>query len=387
MKQKVLYIITKSDVGGAQKYVADLANSLDKNQFEAKILYGGKDLKWLSNKVWPWAFFLNDWLAIFELIKILKKEQPHIIHLNSSKAGVIGSLAAFLFSTKLKFVFTAHGWVFNPTNKLSSPARWFYVLLHKFAAIFQDKIICVSEYDRQLALKYKIAPETKLITVHNGIDPNIPFLDQQTARKELIKRLAFSVQRKGENKNTLNANRYILNPDIPWVGSIGRLVKEKDYETFIRAAALIPNAHFFIIGTGPEKERLKTKSQKLKSNMHFINPTENDAKYLKAFDVFIMSSIKEGCPYILLEAMAAELLIVVTEAGGMPEMIKNNENGFVVPQKNPQALADAIQKLTTNKNIASEFGQITKKTIQEKFELKKLVAKTTATYKAIIPNS
>ncbi len=163
MNKKVLYIITKSDIGGAQKYINDLASNLDKIQFEAKILYGGRDLKWLSNKTWPWFLFLNDWLAILELVKIYGQEKPDVIHLHSSKAGVLGSLAAKIYKVKCqmsistgrqanvkysppKVVFTAHGWVFNPTNALSFPARLFYVFLHKFAALFQDKIMSVGSW-------------------------------------------------------------------------------------------------------------------------------------------------------------------------------------------------------------------------------------------------
>src|SRR3989344_7073919 len=124
-KLKILYIITKSDIGGAQKYVADLADNLDRDNFEAKILYGGKNLRWLIRDAKPWFLFLSDWLAILELVKIYAKESPDIIHLNSSKAGFLGSLAAFIFNKtygsynntmNTKVIFTAHGWVFNPTN-------------------------------------------------------------------------------------------------------------------------------------------------------------------------------------------------------------------------------------------------------------------------------
>ncbi|MBI4992183.1 MAG: glycosyltransferase family 4 protein [Candidatus Harrisonbacteria bacterium] len=377
MRKKILYVITKSDVGGAQKYIADLGSNLDKNKFEPKILYGGKDIKWLSNKVWPWTFFLNDWLAIWELAKVYQKEKPDIIHLNSSKTGVLGSLAAWLYALTLrpttydlrpKVVFTAHGWVFNPTNYLSLLVRWFYILLHKFAALFQNKIICVSEYDYQLALRYGIAPRAKLITVHNGIDPNMKFLNKETARKEIITKLKTQSSK--------------LKTDSPWIGSIGRLVKEKNYETLVKAATLVPNAYFFIIGSGPKSEELKVKSEKLKVNerLFFVEPGGEDYKYLKALDIFVMSSIKEGLPYILLEAMAAELPVVVTEAGGIPEIIKNHENGLMVAQKNPQQLASAIRGLLDNQSVATELKKTAKEAVREKFSLEKMISKTESVY-------
>jgi len=377
MKTKVLYLITKQDVGGAQKYTHDLIAHLDKNFFEAKILYGGKDIKWLSNKTWPWLLFLNDWLAIRELVKVFQKEQPNIVHLNSSKAGVLGSLATKIYKVvslkplviSPKVIFTAHGWVFNPTNALSTPVRWFYILLHKFAAAFQDKIICVSEYDYWLALQYKIAAKEKLVMIHNGIDPNTKFLDRETARNKMIKKLKTTSSKPQAN--------------YPWIGSIGRLVKEKNYETLIKAAALIPNAYFFIIGAGPEMNKLKRRNEKLKlkNRLFFIEPTGNDAQYLKAFDIFVMSSVKEGLPYILLEAMLAGLPAIVTEAGGIPEMIQNHENGLMVAQKNPALLAKTIQGLLSNQNIAKELGVSAGLAVQKKFSLNKMLLETSIVYR------
>lgn len=376
MKKKILYIITKADVGGAQKYVHDLAANLDTDAFEAKIIYGGRDLKWLSNKTYPLGFFWNDWLALVEFIKLLKAEQPHIIHLNSSKAGVIGSLAAWLYKiTHLtsnfglpKVVFTAHGWVFNPTNYLTPPVRWFYVLLHRATALCQDLIINVSEYDRKLALQYKIAPKKKLVTIYNGIDPNITFLEKLAARKALI--------------NKLESNVNLPPVHGRWVGSIGRLTKEKNYETLIETAPQIPNAYFFIIGEGREETDLQSQITKLKLADRFfiIKPTGKDALYLKAFDVFVMSSIKEGLPYTLLEAMRAELPIVVTRAGGMPEVIHDKKNGLVVNQKDPLALRVAILEFLGNFWWLGKLDVENRKKIESIFNLRRMVKESEKQY-------
>src|SRR3989344_8891878 len=235
---KILFVITKDDVGVAQKYVRDLAENLDKARFEAKIITGGKNgVYFLSNSLKPHFLFLNDLAAAVELFFVFRREQPDIIHLNSSKAGVVGALAACLYklflkpksyNLKVKVIFTAHGWVFNPDNNLSGLRRRFYILLHRFAAKFQDAIINVSEYDRQLAIKEKIALSQKLFTVRNGIDvQNMKFVDREIARTTLIKKLKI-----GNGKLEINGM---------WIGSIGRLVSEKSYEDFIRAAALVKN--------------------------------------------------------------------------------------------------------------------------------------------------
>ena len=400
---KILYILTKSGIGGAQKYVADLAENLDNKKFEAKIIYGGVELRWLSNKTHPWFLFINDWLAVFELVKIFKKEQPDIVHLNSSKAGVIGAMAAKLFNvtchgSHVIVIFTAHGWVFNLTNEISWLARQFYVLLHKISAKFQDKIICVSGYDYNLALEYNICEPEKLVKIHNGIDPNMKFLSKKEARNNLINKFNLNSSNNPQSfnhliiqsnldlsQNTQSLNHLIiksLNPSWPWIGSIGRLVKEKNYETFIEAAKLVPNAYFFIIGDGLELNNLKSLILNLELGDRFfiIPPTGNDAQFLRAFDVFAMSSIKEGLPYILLEAMAAGLPAVVTEAGGMPELIKNHESGLMVAQKNPEALARAIGGLIENKIIAKELFQKAMEIVRERFSLKKMVSETEKVY-------
>lgn len=400
-KIKILYILTKSGIGGAQKYVADLSENLDKNKFETRIFYGGIDInpvrsrpaeggataisgqpasngvKWLSNKTYPWFLFINDWLAIFEIARILRKERPNIIHLNSSKAGFIGAISAiianFNSTKKIRVVFTAHGWVFNTTNELSWLVRQFYIFLHKIACLFTNEIICVSEHDHNLALEYDICAPEKLSTIHNGIDPNMKFMSKKEARSDLMIKLF---------NDLIIKNQELQNKNWKWVGSIGRLVKEKNYETLIEAAKLVPNTYFFIIGEGPKLDNLKFKIQDLRLADRFfiINPSGDDARYLKAFDVFAMSSIKEGLPYILLEAMAAELPIVITEAGGMPELIKNHENGLMVAQKNPEALARAIGGLIQNKIIAKELSQKAKEIVIEKFSLKKMLKETEVVY-------
>src|SRR3989338_9378537 len=154
--KRVLFVITADDVGGAQKYVRDLAAHLNPREFRAEILYGGKPgARFLSNALHPYFFFLNDVLAVFELARTFRKKQPDVIHLNSSKAGVVGALAAFFYKRSLKssslvshlpslkVVFTAHGWVFNPTNALGRLRRRLYIFLHRLAGRMTDVIINV----------------------------------------------------------------------------------------------------------------------------------------------------------------------------------------------------------------------------------------------------
>lgn len=369
-KTKVLYLVTKEDVGGAQKYVQDLANNLNKEKFEVRVVAGGKNgIFFLSNAFWPYLFFVNDWLAIAELFFFFKKERPDVVHLNSSKAGVVGAVAAKLAGVP-KVVFTAHGWVFNPDNTLGYFKRKLFVFLHRIAARCQDIIINVSEYDKTLAIQNRIAPSSKLATIYNGLDwKNLKFLDKKTSRKALA------------TLAKLNLSPHQLNAST-WVGSIGRLVIEKSYHDFIDAAALIKDndTQFFIIGDGPLKARLLARIKKLalESKFYIISDVAPAAPYMKAFDIFLLSSIKEGLPYTLLEAMAAGLPVITTRVGGMTEIA--TDRGLVMQPNMPDELARAIGHLINDKELAYRFAQKGNLFLKESLNLELMITATEKVY-------
>ena len=314
---------------------------------------------------------------MLELALTFRKKRPDVVHLNNSKAGVVGALAARLSNAfskhRIKVVFTAHGWVFNPKNDLSPFRRRFYIFLHRIAARGQDTIICASRYDRELALKHGIAPPEKLVVIYNGIDPQtINFLDRASARRAIL--------------DKLKAKSYQLKASDTWVGSVGRLTKEKAYDDFIAAASQIddPEVSFFIIGAGPLRENLQEKISELKLQERFfiipgISPA---APFLKAFDIFVLSSIKEGLPYSLLEAVSAGVPTVTTGVGGMPEAIAGN--GLIVPPKNPAMLREAIQKLIKDQKTRGKLPDEAQRGPQKEFTLKVMLEKTAAVYRALL---
>ncbi len=373
----ILFLVTKNDTGGAQKYVADLAAHLPKDTFRTEIVTGGKGgIHFLSNAFRPYFFFLNDIAAVIEIVFYLRKHHPDILHLNSSKAGVVGAIAAKLYNLTrhlssvtrhpLRVIFPAHGWVFNPENRYGWLRQRCYILFHKFAALFQDAIVNVSEYDRQLALRYRIAPANKLFTIHNGIDiATLDMLPKDMARASLTAK-----------RSTLNAQEF-------WVGSIGRLVAEKNYETLIDAAAKLndPSVAFFIIGEGYERKKLETliKMRGLKNNFFLLGTMPDATCYLKAFDVFVMPSIKEGLPYTLLEAMAAGLSIIATRTGGMPEILEP-QNGVIIPPRDSIGLANTIQKLLADASLQQTLGANAKAYAQKELTLERMVRETAAIY-------
>ncbi|MFH1551737.1 MAG: glycosyltransferase, partial [bacterium] len=200
-QRRVLYIITKSVWGGAAKYVYDLSTNL-MGEFDVAVAAGGQGQFYKKIKQTNIPYYqinnfqrtinpLKDLFAFFEILDLLFQLKPNIIHVNSSKAGGVvgaaGQIYRFFSHQKINLIFTAHGWAFNEDR-----FKWQIDLIKffsKITSLFYDKIICVSEYDRKMALKHKIAPKKKLITIHNGIDiKNIDFLEKKQAQKRLIGR-------------------------------------------------------------------------------------------------------------------------------------------------------------------------------------------------------
>jgi len=369
---KILYIITQSEWGGAQRYIFDLATNLPKDQYEVSVAAGGSEelfekldsvaiktfqLKYLIREISP----IQDYLAILEIRKLIKRIQPNIIHLNSSKAGIVGSLAAIGLKTRV--IYTIHGFVFN--EPMPAWKKYFYILAEKFTARFKEKLICVSEFDRQAGIKNKITSQKKFVTINNAVGP-INFLSQEIAREKL----------------GLPADKIII-------GTIANFYPTKGLNYLIAAAKIIidqrPEIFFQLIGFGQLENDLRTlvKESNIAANFTIFNGKNmnGDGKiYLKAFDFYTLPSVKEGFPYAILEAMQAGLPIVATNVGGLPEMINNNVNGLLVKPADPAELAQALISLLNDKNLAQQFGRQAKIDFENKFSLEKMIAATEKIY-------
>lgn len=381
--KKILYLITQSELGGAQRYVFDLANNL-KSEFDITVAFGepGENgelarmlkennieyfvLPHLKRRISP----INDFIALKEIIDLFKKLQPDIIHLNSSKISILGSLAAY-YNSKLKIknskiIYTVHGWVFNEPQPVW--LKQFYFWSEKITAHFKDKLICVSEFDRQIALEKRIANENKLITIHNGLG-EAEFLARFDARRQLV--------------TTFNIK---IEPDDILLGSIGNLYKTKGYEYLIKALKILAenNLKFkaVIIGGGKEKNALNKIIQEynLTGKVFLLGGIDNAGKYLNAFDVFISSSVKEGLSYTILEAMRAGIPIIATEVGGTPEMIEDGQTGLLVKPEDHQALADGIVKLTSHNVLREKLGTNAKMKAETNFTSEEMINKTKEVY-------
>jgi len=405
VNMKILYIITQSELGGAQKNVLDLAVGL-KNKHEILVAAGGNGpffeqlrknqvpctrLKYLRRVINPYF----DLLGLLEIKKLIQKEEPDILHLHSSKAGILGSLAGYFYSgnkndrsftppngtqddyskrssssTKMKVIYTVHGAVF--TAAFSAMTQKIFLWLEKYTAKFKDKIICVSANDKKLWLEYGAATENKLVVIHNGIAAEkIDFLEKEKAREGL----------------KIQEARYKIQTDTKIVGTIANFYPEKGLTYLIKAAkimnknALAPEAIFVVIGEGKEREMLEgmIKERNLENRFFLVGALPLAAQYLKAFDVFVLPSIKEGFPYVLLEAMAAGLPIISSLVGGTPEIIKNGEDGFLILSKNPKILAERIADILDNPELAEKLSEKAREKVKE-FSVERMIEETEKVY-------
>lgn len=338
--KKILFIVTQSEQGGAQRYIFDLAKNLDKSQFEVHVAAGGEGeffgylkqenltaykLKHLVRTMSP----LSDVLAYFEIKKLVKQLRPDIVHLNSSKAGVLGSLAAKKLKVA-KIIYTAHGFVFN--EPLPRQKKWLYKKIELANSRRLDKIIAVSDYDRQTAIKAGIHAD-KLTTIHNGIDPHLNFLTKEEARSKILTIL---------NHPNSQIPKF---PNSCLLGCVANLYPTKGLDVLIRAMTKV-DAKLIIVGSGPEKKNLQLIAYGLRLNdkIFFSGPIPNASTYLKAFDLFVLPSRKEGLPYVLLEAMAGRVPIVATKVGGVPEIIDDKITGYLAKANNVDDLAEKIKR-------------------------------------------
>ena len=383
--KKILYLVTQTKWGGAQKYVLDLAKHFKKHN-EVHIAYGEVDhldprffeicqkldiktipIKTLVRNINP----AREVLAIIDILKILNKENYNLLHLNSSKAGVLGSFAAKLYAfnlmnTKLRVVYTAHGFVFN--EPLPNLQLKLYKTMETISTTLQTAVITVSDFDKTSAIAQKICPDYKMFTIHNGLDfSEYHFFTKDEARKKL----------------GLDNHKF-------YFGTIASFYPVKGHSFLLEAikllkddhSALLNNARWALIGDGPDLDKIKklADSYQLNDFVKFIKPEGQDSQYLKAFDCFVMPSTKEGLPYAILEAGLSQTPIIATKVGGVPEILKNEATGLLIPPANPLSLAKAMEKIARDQKLAELMTINNNHNIRTHFSLSQQLTNTEELY-------
>src|SRR3989344_1686088 len=391
-KKKILYVITKSNFGGAQRQVFDLATGLPKDKFEVVVVLCGKGL--LKEKLDTAGVrtiiletlerdikIFGDLISFFKILKIIWEEKPAIVHAHSPKAGGLSAFAVLILNLLLKLrilsyppkanksragqlgvIYTSHGWTFRENR--SAIWKLLIRLVSWFIVALSNKTIVVSKDDKKEATDF-LGVKEKIVCVQNGTGA-INFLKKNEARKKIL-----------PNQEKL--------AEAFWFGAIAELHKNKGLNFAIEAMDKELPAILVIIGGGEERKNLEQliKKKGLQEKVLLVGQIDNAASLLKAFDVFLLPSIKEGMPYSILEAGAAGRPIIASNIGGLPEIITDMESGILVQTGRPAELKKAMEFLLNNPERRAVFGAVLKNTVPSKFGLSKMISQIETLYNSI----
>ena len=409
-KIKILRIISRLNIGGPAIHTILLTEGFDKGRFETVLVTGTVeknegDMFYLAEEKGVRPVFIpelgralnirRDFIAFWKLFCLIRKEKPNIIHTHTAKAGALGRLTGLLYkftyrlsfnklrnfrggtpkktegppsTYDLKLIHTFHGHVLHSYfGKIKSTL---FTLVEKFLARFTDKIIAVSESVRKELIDLRIVPTEKIVTIPLGL--------------ELEKYL------KIENNGPKNKN-------YKSVGIIGRLVPVKNHKIFLEAAKKLKDTSgskqkikFFIVGDGHLRPELENYAKRLgiKQNVIFAGWIKDLTQIYSELDIVVLTSLNEGTPVALIEAMAASRPVISTDVGGVKDlfskllevrrnggkaMIRYYDQGILINSEDAGNMAVAIIELLKNDEVRKKMGNKGRNTVYPKYDISRLL--------------
>ncbi len=378
---RVLHLITRLIIGGAQENTMLTAALLDPDRYAVDVISGpqtgpeGSLIEEVRARGIPLTIEptlmreinpIKDLCALFALYRHIRRGRYAIVHTHSGKAGILGRWAARLAGVSV-IIHTVHGWSHHDCQH--PLVRRLFVLLEQITAPITDKLIVVSSRNTEKGLADGIATPEKYITIRSGIDldrfrhPNRP---REAVRAEL------GIPR-----------------DAPVAGTVTRLSPQKAPLDFVAAAARVagqwPDVHFVVVGDGPLRADVEAAmaAQGLTERIHLTGLRRDVPDLMHSFDVFALTSLWEGLPRVLPQAMAAGLPIIATDADGNAEVVVDGVNGYLVPRGDVAALAERMAHLLRDPAQRSQMGQAGRKRVIE-FGVHKMVEDIATLYEALL---
>lgn len=338
--KKIGYVITQSEMGGAQKNVLLLADEFLKRGYKVDVICGGQgDLKKLCEEKGI-GYICDPYMVReinlpvdfknFKYLKSLFKENNYdIVHSHSSKAGLLARMAAKSAGIK-KNIYTAHGFVFN--EPMSNLKKKIYIWCEKYGAKCGDEVIAVSKKDYDCALDYKISSKENTVYIPNAIK-NID-RDSLKPKEKLLGEL-------GVNKDDFIignvSNFYDTKGHVYLMDALMRLLDEGYKFTALFA------------GEGKNLQDMKDKTKNYDS-IKYLGYRKDNYDIMNALDLFVLPSVKEGMPYVILEAMNLGKTVLCTKVGALTDMIKDGDNGYIVEPQSSDALYEKLKYILDNKD-------------------------------------
>lgn len=367
-QKRILYIITKSNFGGAQRYVFELAKRSKQEGFETAVALGGNGI--LKNKLEDegiQVFSLDsaqrdisikkEFKLLFRLLRIVRDYKPTVLHLNSPKIGGLGAVVGRLCKVQ-NIIYTNHGWAFKEDR-----TAWQLGLIRFFSWLtifFNKKVIVLSETEKSFVSSWPFA-KNKLAVIPNGLSK-------------------FELKTKEESLKELLGTRYPVADNTLILGTISELHKNKGLSYAIEGIRMFcdhfpeQKVIFIVIGEGERRKELEAlvAAKKLSGKVFLVGQVEDARSYLKAFDVFILSSVKEGLPYAILEAGVSGVPVISTSVGAIPEIIRNFETGLLIPPRRPQEIKNALIYHMEHSSVIKSCKENLKKEISDRFDFDKI---------------
>lgn len=377
-RPRVLHVITRLIVGGAQENTVDTCHRLDRARYEVDLLAGpqlgseGELVSTIDRGAVGFAVVpslvrelnpLKDPVALAALWRRIRRGRYHVVHTHSSKAGVLGRIAARLAGVPV-IVHTVHGWGFHAGMR---PARkGLYVALERLCGRFTDRLITVSEADAETGRSLGICAPERYVTIRSAID---------------VRRFAADARRGADARRELG-----LPPRAPVVGSIGRLSPQKAPELFVemaaRVARAVPGAQFLYVGDGPLRGRVEEMCARrgLADRVRFPGIRRDVGALLGAMDIFVLLSRWEGLPRAVIQAMAAGVPVVCSDVGGAREAVRDGVTGFLVPAGDADGAAAAACRLLGDSAARRRMGEEGRRLLPADFSVEVMVARIEALY-------
>lgn len=360
----ILYVITRAEMGGAQTHVLDLLRGFRQN-YKLTVATGergflteeaaklGVLVEVLPNLVQPLQP-LHDLRALRDISRLIRRIKPDLVHCHTSKAGIIGRIAARLTGTPS--VFTAHTWSFaDGTSKswklVGTPSE-------RIAASWTSKILAVSDSNRNLAIDRGVTSPDKIVTVHNGID-DTPYRAWTDVKS------------------------------VPGIIMVARFAPQKNQVQLIEAVSAIDLPFkLTFIGDGPTRAAVENlvAERGLQDRVEFLGMRTDTDQILASSSIFVLATNWEGFPITILEAMRAGLPVIATDVDGVREAVVHGTTGYLVAKSDTTSLRERICELLADVDARHRLGAAARARYESEFTQISMLRKIDSVYREILPD-
>ena len=372
-KKKVVHIV-EAMLGGIRQHVVDIIENLDNAKYDIYLIYCDRraDKAFFDEKdelekrctlilcnEMQRELGAHDYIAYKALVKCLRDIMPDIVHCHSSKAGIVGRMAAKRCGIHT-IVYTPNAYAFE-TPDIGNMKKSIYVLAEKYLSRYATTItINVSKGEMALARKYKLDKEGKFTLIYNGI-PDIELPSKEESKKELG-----------------------LKPDVHYVGVTARCARQKDPVTFLTIAEKVVNdrddVEFIYIGDGELMEQMQKYviEHVLQEKVHLLGFRSDASRIVGALDVYLSTALYEGLPYSMIEAMRAGVPIIATDTVGNNELVVDGENGRLFPVGDSETGVSLVMEQIEHSAIKSET---VRRSYQKDYALSEMIKRISSVYR------